>query len=111
MSELAKKACVPCQGGVPPLNGDQLDPLIAQLDSQWKLVNEHHLERELGFPDFKEALDFVNKAGETAEQEGHHPDLKLGFGYVHITVFTHKIDGLTESDFIFAAKVDELLNK
>jgi 4a-hydroxytetrahydrobiopterin dehydratase len=105
---LAEKHCVPCRGGVPPLNGDALDKMKSQV-SGWQVVNDHHLEKNYPFPDFKTALDFVNRVGEIAEQEGHHPDLYLSWGKVGVKVWTHKIDGLTESDFILAAKMDQLL--
>lgn len=106
MSELAKKECVPCRGGVPPLKGQALTDLAAQV-AGWEVIDEHHLDKEFEFPDFVTALAFVNKIGEIAEREGHHPDLRLGWGYVGIAIWTHKIDGLTESDFILAAKIDE----
>ncbi len=105
MSELAKKDCVPCRGGVPPLSGDRIDELIGQLDG-WMVEQEHHLFKTYTFSDFAEALEFVNRVGEIAEQQGHHPDLHLAWGKVRVEVWTHKIDGLTESDFIFAAKID-----
>jgi len=76
--------------------------------SGWQVVNDHHLEKSYSFPDFKTALDFVNRVGEIAEQEGHHPDLYLSWGKVGVKTWTHKIDGLTESDFILAAKIDHL---
>lgn len=104
---LAEKHCVPCKGGVPPLKGEELAKLAGQV-SGWKVVDEHHLEKQYTFPDFKSALDFVNKAGEIAEAEGHHPDLFLTWGKVGVKTWTHKIDGLTESDFILAAKIDEV---
>ena len=107
MTELASKTCVPCKGGVPPLKGEQLDPLRQQVP-EWDVVEEHHLRRFFRFKNFREALDFVNKVGELAEQQGHHPDISFGWGRVEVTVWTHKINGLTESDFIFAAKVDTL---
>jgi 4a-hydroxytetrahydrobiopterin dehydratase len=107
MTPLTQKVCVPCQGGVPPLKGSELLSLYEQLPSGWKLVNEHHLVRNYEFKDFQEALDFTNKVGQLAEKEGHHPDIGLGWGYVNITTFTHKIDGLTESDFILAAKIEQ----
>ncbi len=106
--KLSQKKCVPCQGGVPPLKGDPLQTLTKQLKSGWKVVNEHHLEKEYRFQDFKSALDFTNKVGALAESEGHHPDIFLAWGKVKISLWTHKIDGLTESDFILAAKCDEL---
>ena len=108
MEALAEKECVPCKGGVPPLKGNELSKLKNELDPGWKVVNDHHLEREYKFKDFREALDFTNRVGELAEAQGHHPDIYLAWGKVKLTIWTHKIDGLTESDFVFAAKVDQL---
>jgi 4a-hydroxytetrahydrobiopterin dehydratase len=102
---LAEKRCVPCRGGVQPLKGEALQKLLAQI-SGWQAVNEHHLFKSYSFRDFRQALDFVNRAGAIAEAEGHHPDLFLTWGKVEIKIWTHKIDGLTESDFILAAKID-----
>jgi 4a-hydroxytetrahydrobiopterin dehydratase len=102
---LAEKHCIPCRGGVPALKGPELDYLAGQLPG-WSVVEEHHLNRVYSFPDFRTALDFVNRAGAVAEAEGHHPDLCLSWGKVEATVYTHKVDGLTESDFILAAKID-----
>ena len=107
MSDLATRTCVPCKGGVPPLKGEELAKLSQQLPG-WKVVDEHHLARTYDFSDFKRALDFVVKIGEIAEREGHHPDILLRWGKVTVTIWTHKIDGLTESDFILAAKIDRL---
>ena len=107
MSELADRQCVPCRGGVPPLAGDEIERLQSQLDG-WQVVNEHHLRKEYKFKDFKEAQAFVNRIGDVAEQQGHHPDICYGWGRAEITIWTHKIDGLTESDFILAAKIDAL---
>ena len=104
---LANKHCVPCRGGVPPLAGAALDDLKAQV-AGWEVVREHHLEKTYTFPDFQKALVFVNRAGAIAEQEGHHPDLHLSWGKVGVEIWTHKIDGLTESDFILAAKIDQI---
>ena len=106
-SDLASKTCVPCRGGVPPLKGAELKSLMKQVPN-WNVINEHHLNRDFKFPDFKSALDFVNKVGNLAEQQGHHPDILLKWGQVGITIWTHKVDGLTESDFILAAKIDRL---
>jgi 4a-hydroxytetrahydrobiopterin dehydratase len=106
-SELARKSCVPCRGGVPPLKGRELDNLRSQLPG-WNVVNEHHLSRHYNFPDFAKALAFVNRIGEVAEREGHHPDICFTWGKVDVSTYTHKIDGLTESDFILAAKIEEL---
>lgn len=107
MTELANKTCVACRSDTPPLKGDDLAPLAAQVP-EWEVVEEHHLERRFRFKNFREALSFVNRVGELAEEQGHHPDVRFGWGYAEVTVWTHKIDGLTESDFVFAAKVDTL---
>lgn len=111
MSELAERHCVPCRGDTPPLRGAALLRLYQQLGGEasgWRIVDEHHLEKEYRFPDFAEALAFVNRVGAMAEEQGHHPDLLLAWGRVRVTVWTHKIDGLTESDFVFAARCDAL---
>lgn len=107
MADLASQECVPCKGDTPPLEGSELDALSRQVP-EWDVVDGHHLTRKFEFGDFREALDFVNEVGELAEEQGHHPDINFGWGNAQITVFTHKIDGLTESDFVFAAKVDKL---
>ncbi len=107
MSLLAAKSCVPCRGGVPPLKGEEIAPLARELQG-WQVVKEHHLFKSYQFTDFRTALDFVNRVGELAEEQGHHPDIFLAWGKVEITIWTHKIDGLTESDFILAAKIDTL---
>ena len=108
-SELAAKQCVPCRGGVPPLKGDEIANLLERLGGDWNVVDEHHLEKTYGFPDFAQALEFTNRVGAIAEREGHHPDIYLSWGKVGITIWTHKIDGLTESDFVLASKADEAL--
>jgi len=108
MSELARKQCVPCMGGVPPLQGREIKKLLDQLGRGWTVVDDHHLEKEYKFDDFRQALGFTNRVGELAEEQGHHPDVYLAWGKVKLTLWTHKINGLTESDFIFAAKADEL---
>ncbi len=105
MTELANRNCVPCRGDTPPLKGEELEDLRRQVPD-WEVVEEHHLRRAFKFKNFREALGFVNRVGELAEEQGHHPDISFGWGYAEVTVFTHKIDGLTESDFVFAAKVD-----
>lgn len=110
MSELAEMQCVPCRGGVPPLKGKELAVLLERLGGGWRAVDEHHLEKEYRFRDFRDALAFTNRVGEMAEVQGHHPDIYLAWGKVRLTVWTHKIDGLTESDFVFAAKADALLS-
>jgi len=108
MVALAEKECVPCKGGVAPLKGNDLSRLRSELNPGWQVLNEHHLEREFKFKDFREALDFTNRVGELAEEQGHHPDVMLSWGKVKVTIWTHKIDGLTESDFVLAAKIDRI---
>ena len=107
MTELAERQCVPCGGGVPPLTAEQIQPLIAELQS-WQVINGHHLQKAYRFKNFRETLDFVNRVGELAEEQGHHPDICFGWGKADMTIWTHKIDGLTESDFVLAAKIDRL---
>jgi len=109
MSALAEKQCVPCKGGVPPLKGQELARLAGELDGGWQVVAEHQLEKEYKFQNFREALAFTNKVGELAEAQGHHPDIYLAWGKVKLTIWTHKVNGLTESDFVLAAKADKLL--
>ena len=98
---------MPCRGGIPPLEGDQITELMGMLAPGWQAVDEHHLEKEYTFDDFAQALAFTNRVGAIAEAEGHHPDIYLAWGKVRLTIWTHKIDGLTESDFILAAKADQ----
>lgn len=107
-SRLALMECVPCKGGVPPLTRDQIAPLLEQLTG-WSVERAHHLVKTYPFPDFVSALAFVNRVGDLAERQGHHPDVYLAWGKVRLEIWTHKIDGLTESDFVFAAKADECL--
>jgi 4a-hydroxytetrahydrobiopterin dehydratase len=107
---LSQKHCVPCRGGVPPLSGEELEKLKPEAPG-WQVVEGHHLARSFEFPDFKTALEFVNRVGALAEEEGHHPDLCLSWGKVDARIWTHKIGGLTESDFILASKIDLLHQK
>ncbi len=111
MSELATKKCIPCQGGIPPLDAEAQTLLLKQLAGDWETVDGHHLQRIFHFPDFVSALKYVNDLGAIAEEEGHHPDLHLSWGKVKVEIWTHKIDGLTESDFILAAKADVLFSE
>jgi 4a-hydroxytetrahydrobiopterin dehydratase len=106
-SDLASRQCIPCRGGVPRLEGEALAALSAQLPD-WRVVDGHHIEKSFAFPNFKSALVFVNRIGEVAEQQGHHPDICFGWGSAKVTIYTHKISGLTESDFIMAAKIGQL---
>jgi 4a-hydroxytetrahydrobiopterin dehydratase len=104
---LADRQCVPCRGGTPPLGRAEIEPLLAELDG-WAVVDGHHLERTYRLRNFAAALDLVNRIGAVAEEQNHHPDLYLAWGRVGVKIWTHKIDGLTESDFVFAAKCDRV---
>ncbi len=117
MSELAERTCVPCRGGVPPLNDEQIAPLLAQLGATWHVVEREDarhdrvkiLARTYRFENFAEAMQAADRIGEMAEEQQHHPDLAVSWGRLVVEIWTHKIGGLTESDFIFAAKCDALL--
>lgn len=104
---LAEKVCVPCRGGVPPLTEAERQPLLKQVPD-WEVVEGHHLSRNYEFDDFQAALNFTNACGKVAEQQAHHPEITVGWGHARVEIWTHKIDGLTESDFILAAKLDQL---
>jgi 4a-hydroxytetrahydrobiopterin dehydratase len=105
--KLAEKSCVSCHGGVPPLTSEQIAVLLPDVQG-WNVVDNHHLVKNYKFRNFTEALGFVNRVGAIADEQNHHPDISLAWGKVKIEIWTHKINGLTESDFIFAAKVDEI---
>ena len=107
MTDLAERQCVPCRGGVPPLTAEEIQPLAAQIPG-WEVIDGHHLQKSYKFANFRESLDFVNHIGELAEAQGHHPDIFFGWGKANVSIWTHKIDGLTESDFVLAAKIDKL---
>ena len=107
-SDLTAKKCVPCEGGVARLRGSDLGLYQDRISSRWRIVDEHHLRAVFLFDDFAGALGFTNEVGHLAENEGHHPDLHLSWGRVEVTVWTHAIDGLSENDFILAAKIDLL---
>lgn len=108
MSDLAGRECVPCRGGVPPMRGREIKEFQAKLGGDWEVIEEHHLRKLYTFENFLEAQSFVARVGALAEEQGHHPDICFGWGYAEITIWTHKIDGLSESDFILAAKIDAL---
>ena len=107
MGDLSSRQWIPCRGGVPPLQGQDITNLLMELEG-WEVVNQHHLTKTFSFANFREAQQFVNRIGDLAEEQGHHPDICFGWGRAEITIWTHKIDGLTESDFILAAKIDKL---
>jgi 4a-hydroxytetrahydrobiopterin dehydratase len=109
MTDLAQQKCVPCAGGVPSLGSEEIERYKNQLASDWQIIDAHHLLKDYTFKNFVEALAFTNQVGEVAEAEGHHPDITLAWGKVGIKIWTHKIDGLSMSDFILAAKIDRLV--
>jgi 4a-hydroxytetrahydrobiopterin dehydratase len=109
MSDLAKKRCIPCEEGVEPYTPDEAQEMMQQVSEGWMLIDDAHmLVKEFRFPDFKQALAFANKVGEVAEEEQHHPDMTIGWGNVSIELSTHAIGGLSENDFILAAKIDKI---
>ncbi len=107
---LAEKKCEPCHGGVPPVSNEDRKRLLAELDG-WEIVKDHVLSRTFTFKNFVDALAWVNKVGELAESEGHHPDIFLAWGKVRVELWTHAIQNLSEADFIMAAKVDRIAPK
>lgn len=107
-SSLAQKHCAECEGKAKPLTVSEAQELRKQLDPAWAIQEQHHLDREFKFKDFRQALVFVNRIGDVAENEGHHPDLQLGWGYVRVTLWTHSVNALTEGDFVLAAKIDQI---
>ena len=111
MNDLASKKCVPCEGGIPPFNSEEIHKNLKQVDG-WQVIEDKldgfHLIKNFKFKNFLESQNFVNKVGEIAEKEGHHPDIWFGWGYAKIKIFTHAIKGLHESDFVLAAKVDKI---
>jgi 4a-hydroxytetrahydrobiopterin dehydratase len=107
-SELAQMKCQACRGDTPPLKGDDLKQMQRRLGGGWEVLDEQKLEKQFKFPDFRGALEFVNRVGQIAEEQNHHPDIYFTWGVARIQIWTHKIQGLTESDFILAAKISEL---
>ena len=111
MSDLANKNCVPCEGGIPPFDKSEIHKYLKKIDG-WNVKNNKEksffLMKEFKFENFLESQNFVNKVSSISEEEGHHPDITFGWGYCSIKIFTHSIKGLTESDFILAAKIDKI---
>lgn len=110
MTKLSEKKCTPCQGGIPPLEEKEISQHLARLNG-WQVVEQHHLLKIFLFPDFRSALAFVNQVAEIAEAENHHPNINFTWGKVEISIWTHKIDGLHENDFILASKIDTIINQ
>ena len=108
MEDLASRDCIPCKGGVPPLVGEALREISSELGNDWQVVDAHHLEKSFRFESFRDALAFTNRVAELAESVNHHPDIELSWGRVKLTIWTHTIEGLSEADFVWAAKADRL---
>ena len=107
-TNLFNQRCFACSIDTPPLEADSIQDLIKELEAGWKVIDNKRIERQFRFKDFKGALEFVNLVGEVAEEEGHHPDIELGWGKVNISLMTHKIKGLSRNDFILASKIDQI---
>jgi 4a-hydroxytetrahydrobiopterin dehydratase len=109
MAKLSEKKCIPCEGGVPPLTQAESEELLEQLNPEWQLVDGGGLlARSFIFPNFKKTMEFVNKVADIAEEENHHPDMTVSYGNVGVELMTHAIGGLSENDFVLAAKIDEI---
>ena len=108
--KLTSRKCTPCQAGAPKLKANEIKSYLKKIKKGWKVIKNHHIEKEFKFKDFKEALNFTNKVGKIAEKEGHHPDIHLSWGRVKVITYTHKINGLHENDFILASKIDKIKN-
>lgn len=108
MKQLTEKKCVPCEGGTPPLTAEQIQEYLPQLDSGWEVLDNLKIKKEFKFKDFKEAMVFVNKVAALAEAENHHPDIHIFYRKVLIELWTHAVGGLSENDFILAAKIGSL---
>jgi 4a-hydroxytetrahydrobiopterin dehydratase len=112
MSDLAKRRCVPCEGSTPRLDRAHADQLMGQLKPGWRVASDgQKLEKRFVFGDFKTAMSFVNKLATLAEEEQHHPDFAVHYSMVDVTLYTHAIEGLSDNDFILAAKIDEVTGK
>jgi 4a-hydroxytetrahydrobiopterin dehydratase len=112
MTELSDRKCVPCEGGVPPLTAAQAELLRTELHPDWQIADDHKsVTRSLRFKDFYRTMSFVNALAHVANTEDHHPDMAVGYNYCNVTFSTHAIGGLSENDFICAAKLDRLLTR
>ena len=113
MQDLSDKKCVPCRGGIPPFEISEIHKYLKKVDG-WDVKknenNSYFIEKNFKFENFLESQKFVNSVGSLAEEQGHHPDIIFGWGYAKVQIFTHKIKGLVESDFILAAKIDKISN-
>ena len=107
MSELSNESCIPCRGGIPPLTEAEYLPLLESLNQSWEVINNHHLKKDYTFKDYKSTVAAVNLIAEISESENHHPNISFTWGKLTVTIWSHKIDGLTKSDFILAAKIND----
>jgi 4a-hydroxytetrahydrobiopterin dehydratase len=107
---LAERRCKPCKGNMPPMKGEDLARYRKELGDGWNVIGEHHLEKAFKLKDWHEAVALTDRIAELADQEDHHPDIVLSYGKVKVTLWTHKIDGLSENDFILAAKIDKTID-
>lgn len=107
-TSLVSKKCIPCDAGTPPLKPSEYEPLLRQLKSDWEVIEEKKIKHEFKFEGFREAIGFVNKVADLAEEEGHHPNFHIYYSRVVIDLYTHKINGLSENDFVLAAKIEEI---
>ena len=108
MTDLANRRCGPCNAETAPIEGKELQTYREHLHSRWRVIEDHHLAARYDFKDFAQALEFTNRVGSLAEAEGHHPEICLSWGWVKVRIWTHAIDGLSENDFILAAKMDQM---
>jgi 4a-hydroxytetrahydrobiopterin dehydratase len=106
--DLSKKKCIPCEGGIPPLDRKQTEELRTMISKDWQVTDDNKITREFFFVSYKHTIDFVNKVAAIAEEEGHHPVLHIYFGRAVAELWTHSINGLSENDFILAAKIDKI---
>lgn len=106
---LKEKKCKPCEGGIPALTSKEIDILLEQIKTDWTILENKKLRREFRFVNFKQTMEFVNRVADIAEEEGHHPEMTVGYGHCEIEIWTHAIGGLSENDFILAAKIDVLM--
>lgn len=106
--DLTEKKCVPCEGGVPPLNPQEIEELKKQISSDWKVLENFKIRKDYFFVNYRHTMEFVNKVARLAEEEGHHPVMHVYYAEVDIELWTHAINGLSENDFIMAAKIDKM---
>ncbi len=106
--DLSKKKCKPCEGGIAPLNSQEIAKYKRHIKDDWEVINDNKISIELMFENYKQVIDFVNKAAALAEEEGHHPVMHVYYGRVVVELWTHAINGLSENDFILASKIDKL---